>query len=180
MRSQFLIADCFGKMISFGHKKQNGSSLYISVMILFLVALSGLTIFASSLTNQKISANYMHKNISYQAVENVFASLLSETRNQWQAKIPAAKTANTLTGTVTNNTPGVETTMTMTYLKSAIPNASQVPDGFPLNDLVGNYYQVDISGQYAKANSTHRMTVVAFSPTGASGAGQDNTVLVED
>jgi Tfp pilus assembly protein PilX len=159
--------------------KQKGSSLYMSVIVLFLVALSGLTIFSSSLINQKVAANYIHKNISYQAVENAFTSLLSEARSEWQVKMPTTQNANVLTKTVTNNTPGAETTLTTTYLRTAKPNAHEIPDGYPLS-LIGNYYQADVSGQYARANSTHRMKIVAFSPTSASGTDQNHVTLVAE
>lgn len=151
--------------------KQAGSTLLISLMLLMIITLGGLSALSVSMINQKSTANYMDKTTAYQAAENQLFSLLAASGGEWFQYVPKTLTTTSVVDKYKNT--GTSTSIPKTTLTMTLIEYAPVPVGelSPNSSVDEQYLRFDTysAAKYGVSSAQHRMLISAQLPLSGSG-----------
>ncbi|HED13556.1 MAG TPA: hypothetical protein ENI62_07880, partial [Gammaproteobacteria bacterium] len=139
-----------------------GVALIISMILLAVITLLSVTAMRGTNLDARIAANYQHKQLSFQAAENVFAKL---TGPNDQVVLPTAysgmiRTTNYVSFPGIVGQPAMKGDLELTYVGTSAPGEYKF-SGYSLGNVVAVIYQADSFGSISNSNarSHHRATV---------------------
>lgn len=146
-------------------KKQSGSTLLITLVILLLTTIAALSVFSNSLTGQKSTANYVDANYAYQEADSQLFALLDAPRGRWARLVPtkASDPAATIPSFNTGGSDQPSSTVTMAFLASKVANFQETTEGNEVG-LRQISYDTRAETTYGRAQANHKMVSIAELP----------------
>jgi type IV pilus assembly protein PilX len=125
--------------------RQSGAVLFVSLIMLLVLTLIGVTAMRSSTLEEKMAANTMNHNITFHAAESAIENALDDTNSLVQAIL----TESTISVNLNMGDSSVTSSADVTYLGSGIAL------GFSLgqNSSAFSSYKFDATGTASRANS---------------------------
>lgn len=146
-------------------KRQQGVALIISMILLAVITLLSVTAMRGTNLDARIAANYQHKQLSFQAAENVFAKLTGP-NDQDQVVLPTAysgmiRTTNYVSFPGIVGQPAMKGDLELTYVGPPPVGVQYKISGFSLSGAKPVLYKADSFGSISNSNarSHHRATV---------------------
>ena len=142
-------------------KTMQGAALPIALIFLFIITLTGISMLDTSIDNQKLTNNYQHRALSYQAADSVLFALINATPDEVSPNYTQNFLSN-FAGDFTNVSEQPDMNVALDLeLVSEEKNVKLV--GFELGGSVF-IYDATSTGSVGNASVTNRMGVSLFRP----------------
>lgn len=129
---------------------QRGAVLTVSLLLLLIMTILGITALSSSTLEEKMSANKMNQHITFHAAESAHEGVL----NNLNSLATAINTGGPETVNIDLNEPSVTSTAVINYLGQGLP------EGFSLGENKGSFiaHRFDVQGTGTKASASAQTT----------------------